>query len=227
MRGDRASAEGYFRRVLTANEAVLGPMHPDLAVTLNNLGRVLLERRAFVDAQRIYERSLAITLKERDETHDDLAFTFANLALIKHGLGQPKEAEALFRKALVAARLHNHRNLAPILTDLADVLCDQGRTAEAEGLLAEARPLMAKTYPTDPWRTAWVDNVQGGCRLRDGRTAEAATLISRSEAALGKKWPDGTLYAAAARQRAGQLRKAQGKTARVQVAAPPPGHAGG
>lgn len=220
MRGDRAGAEGYFRRVLAANEAVLGPMHPDLAVTLNNLGRVLLERRAFKDAQRIYKRSLAITLQQQDETQDDLAFTFANLALIKHGLGERTEAEALFRKALVAARLHNHRNLAPILTDLADVLCDQGRTAEAEELLSEARPLMAKTYPSDPWRTAWVDNVQGGCRLREGRTAEAAALISRSEAALGKKWPEGTLYAAEARQRARRLREAQGKSARVQAAGP-------
>lgn len=226
MRGDRVRAESYFRRVLTANEAVLGPMHPDLAVTLNNLGRVLLERRAFADAQRIYERSLAITLKQRDETHDDLAFTFANLALIKHGLGKSTEAEALLRKALVAARLHHHRNLAPILTDLADVLCDEGRTVEADALLTEARPLMAKTYPTDPWRTAWVDNVQGGCRLREGRTADAAALISRSEAALGKKWPDGTLYAVAARQRARQLREAQGKAARIQAAGPEaPAHA--
>ncbi|MFI4964123.1 MAG: tetratricopeptide repeat protein [Caulobacterales bacterium] len=222
MRGDRAGAEGYFRRVLVANEAVLGPMHPDLAITLNNLGRVLLERRAFTDAEPIYERSLAITLLQRDETHNDLAFTFANLALIKHALGQPKEAETLFRKAMRAARLHRHRNLAPILTDLADVLCDQGRTTEADALLAEARPLMAQTYPGDPWRTAWVDNVQGGCRLREGRTTEAAMLISRSEAALARRWPADTLYGVASRQRARQLRAAQSKAATAAYTQEPP-----
>lgn len=208
MRGDRLKAEGYFRRVLAANEAVLGPHHPDLAVTLNNLGRVMLERRAFTEAEQVYRRSLGITLQQRDETHDDLAFTFANLALIKHALGEPREAEALFRKALRAARLHDHRNLAPILTDLANVLCDLGRTAEAGGMLLEARPLMARVYPDDAWRLAWIDNVQGGCLLRDGRTAEAAKLIARSEAALVQRWPSDTLYGGAFRAQQAQLQAA-------------------
>ena len=74
---------------------------------------------------------------ERDETFEDLAFTFANLALIKGAMGQPSEAEALFRKALTAARTHRHRNLAPVMTDLADVVCDQGRHVEAATLLRE------------------------------------------------------------------------------------------
>lgn len=214
MRGDRDRAETYFRRVLAANEAVLGPRHPDLAVTLNNLGRVMLERRAFGAAEQVYRRSLAITLQQRDETHDDLAFTFANLALIKHSLGEPREAEALFRKALLAARLHRHRNLAPVLTDLANLLCDQGRTSEAETLLAEARPLMVRTYPDDAWRLAWVDSVQGGCLIRKRRLAEAEEVISRSQADLEQRWPSNTLYGATFRARTDRLRDAKAILAR-------------
>lgn len=205
MRGDRPAAETYFRRVLAANEAVLGPQHPDLAVTLNNLGRVMLERRAFAEAQDVYQRSLAITLKERDETHDDLAFTFANLALIKHGLGELSQSEVLFRKALIAARLHKHRNLAPILTDLADLLCNLGRTSEALDLLAEARPIMARTYPDDPWRSSWIDSVQGGCLLRNQQLGEAAKLLEGSAATLAKRWPGDTLYGSGFRARLAHL----------------------
>ncbi|WP_293900973.1 toll/interleukin-1 receptor domain-containing protein [Phenylobacterium sp.] len=213
FRRDGASAERYFRRVLAANEAVLGPMHPDLATTLNNVGRVVLERRGFGEANAIYERSLAITLQQRGETFDDLAFTFANLALVKRALGQPQEAEAMFRKALMAAKVHRHRNLAPIMTDLADLLCEQGRPAEAATLLRDALPIMAETYPDDPWRLAWVDNVQGGCLLKQGRLAEAQKLLKSSDPALAKRWSENTLYGAAFRERERRLNAALRKPA--------------
>lgn len=206
FRGDAKRAEGYFRRVLAANEAVLGPKHPDLATTLNNLGRVLLEQRAYDAARGIYQRSLDITLQERSETHDDLAFTFSNLAIVKRALGQTSEAEALFRKALRAARIHKHRNLAPVMADLADLLCARGAVAEATDLLREARPVMAATYPDDPWRVAWVDNVQGGCLLKQGRNADARKLILGSEAALRDRWPEASHYGMLTRQRVQMLK---------------------
>jgi tetratricopeptide (TPR) repeat protein len=212
LRRDGRTAETYWRRVLAANEAVLGPMHPDLATTLNNIGRVLLERRAFRDADGIYERSLAITLKERDETFEDLAFTFANLALVKKAMGQPAEAETLFRKALKAARLHHHRNLAPIMTDLADLLCTEGRGAEATTLLINARPTMAQTYPDDPWRVAWIDNVEGGCRLAQHRPVEARKLLETSQPVLAKRWSPDTLYGYEAQERLRRL-AAEGRKA--------------
>ncbi|WP_293679039.1 toll/interleukin-1 receptor domain-containing protein [uncultured Phenylobacterium sp.] len=201
LRRDGATAEKYFRRVMATNEAVLGPMHPDLATTLNNVGRVLLERRAFSEANAIFERSLAITLQQRGETFEDLAFTFANLGLIKRAMGQSAASEALFRKALNAARLHQHRNLAPVMTDLADLLCQGGRQAEAAALLREARPIMTRTYPGDAWRVAWIDNVQGGCLVQQGRLGEAQRLLGKSQRVLSDRWPVDSLYGHAARER--------------------------
>ena len=215
FRRDGRTAEAYWRRVLAANEAVLGPMHPDLATTLNNIGRVLLERRDFAKAEASYRRSLAITLRERDETFEDLAFTFASLGLIKGATDEPAAAEALFRKALTAARIHRHRNLAPVMTDLADVLCVLGRQADAATLLREARPIMAKTYPDDPWRVAWIDNVQGGCLLKQGRLAEAQRLLGDSQKVLAKRWPIDSLYGYAVRERIRDLDSALRKSGAI------------
>lgn len=206
LQRDPATAERYYRQVLSIDEAVLGPDHPDLATTLNNLARVLLERRSFREADRMLQRSLAITLRERDETHDDLAFTFANLGIVRRETGQAADAEVLFRKALLAARKHRHRNLAPVMTDLADVLCTRKAFAEAHRLLAEARPLMAKTYPDDPWRVAWVDNVRAGCLWRQGEMRQAADLFRSSEPVLAERWPANSLYGHAYRAR-GRLLK--------------------
>lgn len=209
LRRDGASAETYFRQVLAANEAVLGPTHPDLAVTLNNVGRVLLERRAFAEANVIYERSLAITLAQRADTFDDLAFTFANLALIKGAMGRSSEAEDLFRKAIKTAQVHRHRNLAPAMTDLAALLCEQGRQAEAGALLREARPIMARDYPDDPWRMAWLDNVEGGCLLQRGLLREAEKRLTTSQPVLSKRWSQDSFYGRAARERMRNLAIAQ------------------
>jgi tetratricopeptide (TPR) repeat protein len=194
LKNDPKLSENYFRRVLKARAYVLGPEHPNVATALNNLARVLLEQRKFSEVSPMLDRSVAITLKQRSETHDDMAFLFSNRAIAKHGLGNFSGAEADFRKALTAARLHKHRNLAPILTDLAGTLCDQRRVAEAMPLLDEAAPIMVKTYPDDPWRSAWVVHTRGRCLIASGKPAEAAALIRTNAKPLMDRWGADTLY---------------------------------
>jgi tetratricopeptide (TPR) repeat protein len=191
---DAPSAESYYFQVLKIDRIVFGNDHPETALTLNNLSRVLLEQRKFKEAQPILEDAIRVKQKQFDETNFNLIFPFANLAIVKHALGNPRAAEPLFRKALTAARLHKHRNLAPILTDLADTLCDMGRTTEATPLLAEARPIMAKTYPNDPWRPAWTDFVRGRCLIKSGNRTEGLALIRASAPALQKRWKPDSLY---------------------------------
>jgi tetratricopeptide (TPR) repeat protein len=191
---DLVAAESAYRQVLRNDNIVFGADHPETALTLNNLARVLLEQRKFDNALPILENAVRAKLKQFDEKNFNMIFPFANLAIVKHGLGDPRAAEPLFRKALTAARLHKHRNLAPILTDLANTLCDLGRTSEAAPLLAEARPIMTKTYPKDPWRPAWTDFVRGRCLIKSGDGAGGLALIRASAPALQKRWKPDSLY---------------------------------
>jgi tetratricopeptide (TPR) repeat protein len=191
---DAPAAEKYYRKVLRNDRIVFGNNHPETALTTNNLGRMLLEQRKFDESGPIFENAISVKLKQFDATNANMIFPFANLAIVKHGLGDPRAAEPLFRKALTAARLHKHRNLAPILTDLAAALCDMGRTSEAAPLLAEAYPLMVKTYPKDPWRPAWTDFVRGRCLINSGDRAGGLALIRASAPALQKRWKPDSLY---------------------------------
>jgi tetratricopeptide (TPR) repeat protein len=201
MEGDETAAEKYYRDVLKRDVVVLGSEHPDLAITLNNLGRLLVERRAFTEALPLLERSLRINLRERGDTQDDLAFVFANLAIARRGVGEVAQAEADLSKGLAAARQHGHRNVGPILTDLADLRCATGRVADALPLLEEAEPLMKRDYPDDPWRAAWAENVRGACMVRSGEEAAAAPLLSRSKRLILARWAPQSYYGWAASNR--------------------------
>ena len=58
--GDYASAERLLRDVASLQEASLGPLHPDLANTLNNLGVVCEITEKPADAEQFFRRSCAI-----------------------------------------------------------------------------------------------------------------------------------------------------------------------
>lgn len=201
LQDDPGSAERYWKLSLVRDQKVIGPNHPDLAATLNNLGRVLLEQRKFAEALPLLRRSAAISLKQKSETHDDMAFIFANLAMATEGAGDRSAAESYFRKALVAAEQHKHRLLAPILVDLAALQCRRGKFPEAMKMLDRALPVMATTYPDDLWRSAWAQNTRGDCLLRQGRGSDAGTLIRASAPALLERWSPKSLYGFETRRR--------------------------
>jgi tetratricopeptide (TPR) repeat protein len=198
MQGDLVSAERFYRDVIVHDTKVLGKDHPDLANTLNNLARVQIERRRFSQALPSLRRAVEINMAQRDDTHDDLAFIYANLGLAERGVGDRQRAEDAFLKALKPARLHKHRNLGPILADLGDLYCESARYPEALALLDQARPITAADYPEDPWRVAWVDNVRGRCLERAGVTRLGRALRESSFPILAARWPADTYYRVAA-----------------------------
>jgi tetratricopeptide (TPR) repeat protein len=194
LQQDPQSAERYWRQSLVLDQQVLGPEHPDLAATLNNLARVMIEQRKFREALPLLRRSAAIYLAQREDTHDDLAFIFSNLALARRGVGDTGGAEADFRKALTAAEVHQNRLIAPILTDLADLICADGDHAGAMRMLDRAEPIMRKEYADDAWRVAWVQNTRGACLLRQKNFNAAAALIRASSPIILNRWPTNRIY---------------------------------
>ena len=198
---DAASAERYMRRALDSDRLVLGRDHPDVAITSNNLARLMLEQRQFSGARDLLIQAIAITLKNRSSTNDYLALLYANLGLAQRGFGQLTEARASLAKALVVARLTKHRNLGPIMTEIADLDCVQGEAAAGLKLLDEAAPITAATYPDDPWRMAWLQNTRGSCLASKGLKMQGAALLASSIVPIRERWPVGTLYRVLAEQR--------------------------
>jgi Tfp pilus assembly protein PilF len=199
--GDPHLAEGYWRRALSIDAQVLGTDHPELAATLNNLARVLLEQRKFAEARPLLSRSAANNIRQRGPDHPDLAFILPNLGLAEAGLGRFGAAEEQLQRGLAVAMTNKHRNRGPILADLAALHCRREAFASAERMLAQAAPLMRADYPTDPWRSAWVDNTRGECLQRRGHTAAALKLLRSSIPLISARWPPNSLYGQAAQRR--------------------------
>ena len=204
--GRRADAEKLYRSRLAIDEQVLGQDHPDVAITLNNLARVLIERRAFTEAGTLLERAIAITRRQRGDAYEDLAYMLGNLALVARAGGKVDKAETLLREAVAIGQAQRHPSLAPNMTELAGVLCDEHKFAEADQWLAKAEPVMKADYADDAWRSAWLRLTRATCLLDDGRNDAARPIAAGAYPAIATKWPAGTYY----RVEADELRKTVG-----------------
>ena len=58
--GDYRDAEGPWTQALALREQALGPEHPDVAQSLNNLAELYRTQGRYAKAEPLYERSLAI-----------------------------------------------------------------------------------------------------------------------------------------------------------------------
>lgn len=200
LQGHVQLAEADYRRALDGYRVVLGPEHPEVATTENNLARIMIERQGFREALPLLEHAVAVNMREKGPDHDDIIFPLSNLAIAERGVGAFGKAEQLLRRAARTARLRQHRNLGPILTELADLRCRSKDDSGGLKLLDEARPITAKDYPDDPWRVAWVDNTRAYCLARTNPD-EARRLNAASLPVLNAKWGPDTLYGAMARLR--------------------------
>ena len=61
-------------------EKSLGPNHPDVARSLNNLAQLYRDQGRYADAEPLYKRALAIYEKSLGPDHRDVATALSNLA---------------------------------------------------------------------------------------------------------------------------------------------------
>ncbi len=62
--GKYADAEPLYRRALAIGEKALGPEHPDVATSLENLGRLYRAQGKAAEAERLEARAKAIRAKQ-------------------------------------------------------------------------------------------------------------------------------------------------------------------
>jgi tetratricopeptide (TPR) repeat protein len=207
--GDRDSAEQLYASAISIEERVFGKSHPSVAGTRTNRARVILEQRKFQEASAVFRQSIDLMTAQLPPDHSDLAFVYANLAIAQRGLNDDKAAEENFLSALPIARKHKHRTLAPTLTDLAEIECRTGRFDSAMQRLDKAEPLMKSTYPDEPWRAAYVEQIRGACLLAKGDLDGGRTLLARSTPVLIARWGEAGLFGYEAKLRLAKAAMAQ------------------
>src|SRR6185503_19523521 len=99
-RGKYDEAESLYRQSLALNEATLGPDHPEVGASLNNLAALCEARGNYAEANRLFQRAITIKEKLLPPDHPSLAVSLNNVATVYFAQGEYGEVEALYQRSL-------------------------------------------------------------------------------------------------------------------------------
>jgi hypothetical protein len=88
-----------YKRALAVKTRLFGPNHPDVAVTLNNLGGLYHAMARHADGERCYRGALAIFERSLDPSHPKIQACRMNLARLLRDVGRDSEARRLSTRA--------------------------------------------------------------------------------------------------------------------------------
>jgi len=197
QQGKYAEAIPLAREALRLAEQALGPDHPDVATSLNNLALLYSEMGAYGQAEPLYQRALKIYEAKLGPDHPHVAASLNNLAGLYDDMGAYDQAEPLHQRALKIreARLGpDHPDVAQSLNNLALLYDAMGAYGQAELLYQRALKIFeAKLGPDHPEVTASLNNLAELYRAM-GAYGQAEPLYQRAlkiwEAKLGPDHPE-------------------------------------
>jgi tetratricopeptide (TPR) repeat protein len=142
-------AEPIYTRARTIREKRLGPDHPEVAATLQNIAELFAGLGRFVDAAKLYEQSQALLERTLGSSHPAALAGAENLQAFRRSL--LPELLDRFSKALILseirdeqfaqtiAEIHELLPLAPLseysFVQMKKILMESGLIAETEGVL--------------------------------------------------------------------------------------------
>lgn len=140
-------AETLYRRALVIQEKQLGPNHPSVAATLNNLAVLLAGRGRYADAEEMHKRAIAIAEKSLGPNHPDTASMLTAAAITYDRESKNTEAEALYARAVTIARDSRlPRNLLVNAASMGYSLTRRGRLRDALPYYREAVDALEAMY---------------------------------------------------------------------------------
>jgi tetratricopeptide (TPR) repeat protein len=139
-------AEEAIREALTIQRKLFREEHPDVAVSLYNLARVLYHQGKLSEAEGVYRDSLAMRRKLMGNDHLQVEVALRDLAEVCWAEGKSTEAESLLRECLTICEKKIPNDFNTFLTRylLGRVLLKQKKYADAEPLLLSGYNGMAQ-----------------------------------------------------------------------------------
>jgi tetratricopeptide (TPR) repeat protein len=184
-------------RAVALAEEVLGPEHPKVAVSLNNLAELYRLKSNHERAESSLQRALAISEKALGAEHPAVAESLNNLARLYRVTGKFERAEPLFQRALSInekALGPEHPRVATALNNLAGLYRAKGELARAEQLFRRALDIRQKVLPPEHPRIAESLNNLAVIYRTKGDFVQAEALYLRAveleEKVLGEDHPN-------------------------------------
>jgi len=174
---------------LAIREATLGPEHPDVAVSLNNLGVIYTQAERYDEAIAVLDRARAIWLRALGPSNPTVLNGILNLGSLHYKRGDRSTAVALFDQGLALARelppehplrLKGTQNAAAMFLGL-------GQLARGEVLLRETLEIEERIYGPDHPNVARVLGNLGAIAGQRGDIDEGLALSERAMAIFERK----------------------------------------
>ncbi|XP_044175300.1 uncharacterized protein LOC122958449, partial [Acropora millepora] len=190
-------AKENHERALAIKQQTLGPQHPDLATSFDNLAIVLSDQGDLKQAKEYHERALAIRQQTLGSQHPDVARSFNNVATVLSDQGDLKQAKEYHERALAIRQQTlgpQHPDVAKSFNNLATVLRRQGDLKQAKENHERALAIKQQTLgPQHPDLATSFDNLaivlsdQGD--LKQAKEYHERALAIRQQT-LGSQHPD-------------------------------------
>ncbi len=150
--GKYGEALPIAERAVSLFEKALGPDHPDVATSLNNLAQLYSSQGRYAEAEPLYRRSHGIREKALGPDQPEVATSLNDLASLYKSQGRYAEAEPLYKRSLALRQKAlgpDHPDVGTSLNNLAVLYESQGRYAEAEPLYKRSLALREKALGTE------------------------------------------------------------------------------
>ncbi|MGB6013701.1 MAG: tetratricopeptide repeat protein, partial [Nodosilinea sp.] len=115
-------AEPFLQEALQIRQTALGPDHPDVATSLNNLAELYRLQGRYGESEPLHQEALSIRRQQLGDRHPAVATSLSNLALLHLDQGRYEEAEPLHQESLAIRRERlgdRHPDIATSLNNLA------------------------------------------------------------------------------------------------------------
>jgi len=171
------------QRALAIEEAVYGPEHPEVAITLTNLGIVQLELGKLEAARVTLQRALAIREGVYGREHPEVAITLGNLGIVQQQLGEFEAARVSQQRALTikeAVYGPEHPEVAITLTNLGRVQRQLGEFEVARASLQRALAIKEGVYGREHPDVAITLTNLGDVQRQLGELEAARACITRA-----------------------------------------------
>jgi CHAT domain-containing protein/Tfp pilus assembly protein PilF len=197
LAGKYDEARSFGERALQIREKTLGPDHPDVAQSANNLGQLCYLKAEYARSEAYYQRALTIREKVLGPEHPVVAVSLDNIAFLYSDIGQYDKAELSYQRALNIRQKTlgpDHPDVAATIINFARLYFLRGEYEKAEPLFVQARAICEKALePEHPYVTVVLNNLATLYRKR-GNYAQAEPIYVQSltirEKALGPEHPN-------------------------------------
>ncbi len=195
--GQYAEAEHFLQQTIAIREQVLGPLHPQVAESLNNLAELYWIESKYQEGEQLYLRAITIREQMLGLDHADVAQSLNGLALIYREQDKYPQAEPLLRRALeIRERVLGpaHSDVAETLNNLGLLLHDQGQDGLAEPFLRRALVIYEHNLGVNHSYISTVLNNLALISFAQRKYEETESLFQRAlfitEQALGPNHPE-------------------------------------